>query len=196
MRAHGQSPARNRNLICKQAIETNCDYVLFIDDDNLLPPDTIKRLLNHDKDIVTGLYLMRNYPHQPVIFDVANDDGTCKWHFLGEDESGLIEIVATGLGCLLIKTEVLREIAKREPYWFTLGELESDQWCDDLAFFKRVRQAGFKIFCDLNCPIGHYAKVAIWPYREKESWNLVYDTNGPSRVSLPMPEVRKLENAI
>ena len=67
-RAHGQSPARNRNLIIQQAIDTACDYIFFVDDDCLLPPDTLVKLLTHDVDCVTGLYSMRNYPHRPIIF--------------------------------------------------------------------------------------------------------------------------------
>lgn len=194
-KAHGQSPAKNRNLIIQQALDNNCTHVLLVDDDCLLPPDTLTKLLAHDVDVVTGLYLMRNFPHKPIIFDVANDDGTCDWHYLGHEEKGLVEIVATGLGACLIKTDVFRKIQETENYWVTLGELEPDGWCDDLSFFKRVRAAGFKIYCDLNCPVGHMAKVAIWPNRVNGEWHITYDTEGTGRATIKMPTARELEPA-
>lgn len=188
-RAHGQSPARNRNLIIEQALLSEVDYVLFVDDDCLLPPDTLAKLLAHDVDIVTGLYCMRNYPHRPIIFSEAMDDGRCKWMELADSASGLIEVVATGMGCLLVKINVFKKIHEVEKYWVTLGELESDHWCDDLSFFKRVRQAGFKIHCDLNAPVGHIAKTTIWPNKVEEKWHITYDTEGTGRVNVPMPQV-------
>ena len=129
--AHGQSPARNRNLMIQQAIDHNCTHILFIDDDVAFEPDMLERLLAHDKDIVGGLYLMRNYPHHPIMFDEAQPDGRCLTHWLSDGETGLIEVVAQGLGCCLIKTKVFKTM--QEP-WIRLGELESDHWCDDIGF--------------------------------------------------------------
>ena len=186
-RAHGQSPARNRNIMIKQAIDYEADYVFFVDDDCLIPPDTLEKLVFHDVDIVSGLYCMRNYPHKPIIFDVALDDGTCQWTQLHGKDEGLKHIVATGMGCLLVKTHVFRKIQETQKYWVTLGELEQDHWCDDLSFFKRVREAGFQPFVDLNCPVGHIAKVTVWPNKINGEWNLTYDTDGPDRISFPMP---------
>ena len=188
-RSHGQSPARNRNAMIRQALETNCDYVFFIDDDCLIPPPTLKKLLAHDVDIVTGLYAMRNYPHRPIIFDQAYSDGRATWTNLEDSDTGLRKIVATGMGCLLVKAHVFRKIAEKYKYWVTLGELEADHWCDDLSFFKRVRESGFDIYVDLNCPVGHYAKTAIWPNKIDGKWHLTYDTGGTERVSFPLPKV-------
>src|SRR5438876_11237695 len=64
-RSHGQSPARGRNMIIKQAIKYNCTHIMFFDDDCAFAPNTLTRLMQHDLDMVTGLYFMRNNPHQP-----------------------------------------------------------------------------------------------------------------------------------
>jgi Predicted glycosyltransferases len=191
-RAHGQSPARGRNLIIQQALESECDYILFVDDDCLLPPPTLKKLLAHDVDCVTGLYCMRNFPHNPIIFSEAYDDGRCRWMKLEDGQKGLIEIAATGMGALLTKIEVFKKINESHKYWVTLGELEADHWCDDLSFFKRVREAGFKIHCDLSCPVGHVAKATIWPNYIENKWNLSYDTEGKGQVTFPLPSVQPL----
>ena len=182
--ARGQSPARNRNMIIEQMFAYDCTHILFLDDDVTFNPDLLNRLLAHDVDMVTGLYLMRNYPHSPIIFDHADELGRCITCWSKQSE-GLVEIVAAGLGACLIKREVFE---KMEKPWIRLGELESDQWCDDLGFFKRAREAGFKLFCDMSVCVGHIASVMIYPSFREGAWHIVYDTKGPTSVSFPRPQ--------
>lgn len=182
MRSHGQSPARNRNLIIEQALHHECTHIFFLDDDVAFHPTILMNLLKHDLDIVSGLYLMRNYPHKPIMFDRANSNGTCRFKFLENGETGLVEVVATGLGCCLIKTDVFRNIEKP---WIRLGELELDHWCDDIGFFLRVREAGYKIHVDLDNPVGHICSMIVWPDRRDNKWLTVYDTSGEGVVSFP-----------
>lgn len=184
---HGQSPAKARNIIIEEALKNNFSHVLFVDDDVLLPPDTLTKLLAHNVDAVTGLYCMRNYPHQPIIFSEALENGHCKWHHLNGNNTGLIEIVACGLGCALVSNRLLMDVRDNYPYPVTLGELEPDGWCDDLSFWKRVRSLGYKIHCDTKAPAGHVANVVVWPDKIQEQWAITYDTFGKGRVSFPMP---------
>ncbi len=180
--SHGQSPAKGRNLIIEQALANNCTHVLFIDDDTAFPPNLLTKLLSHDKDIVTALYLMRNYPHKPLIFGGVNEMGACSVYYPRDGAKGLVEIVNCGLGSVLIKTDVFKNM---ETPWIRLGELEKDGWCDDIGFFNRARAAGFKLYCDLDCLVGHMASVTIWPQYLDDKWNVVYDTNGTGRVAFP-----------
>ena len=187
--AHGQSPARGRNLMIEQALELGCDKILFLDDDVAFKPDLLVNLFKHDVDIVTGLYLMRNYPHQPIIFKSAQPDGRCLHYYLNPEDTGLVEIVACGLGACLINTDVFRRLEKP---WIRLGELESDHWCDDIGFFMRVRQAGFKMHCDLSQLVGHMGSVTIWPTRnEAGDWFTTYDSEGIATLSTPQQRVTK-----
>lgn len=179
--AHGQSPARNRNLMIKAALDQNCSHVFFIDDDVAFEKDILMKLLAHDKDIVGGLYYMRSYPHTPICFDYADEQGRCRTHYLSDGETGLIEVVAMGLGACLIKTEVFKKI--EEP-WIRLGELEKDHWCDDIGFFRRVRAAGIKLYCDLDIKVGHMAQVTVWPSYVDGKWMTTYDTHGKGSASV------------
>ncbi len=179
---HGQSPARNRNLVVDMAMANDCSHVLFVDDDVVMKPDALKKLLAHDKDIVSGLYLMRNYPHQPIAFDNALSDGRCLHSWLHDGKKGLIPVVAAGLGCLLIKIEVFKKIEK--PY-IRLGQLEKDHWCDDIDFCLRCRAAGIQAYLDLDVPVGHQASVTLWPLEVNGKWQTVYDTKGTDTISIP-----------
>lgn len=183
--SHDRSPAKGRNAIIEEALRHNCTHVLFIDDDMAYKPESLNQLLEHDLDVVSGLYLSRAYPHQPLIFDEANIDGTCKYGCLVGGEPRLKKIVAAGLGFVLIKTTVFENLDKP---WIRLGEIDPEEWCDDIGFFNRVRRAGFDIYCDMECCCGHMGTMVIWPNRMMGKWYTGYDTNGKDMLNTPQIE--------
>jgi len=167
MTVHGQSPAKSRNMIVEKAFEHECTHIFFLDDDMIPPEDTLIKLLAHNKEIVTGLYLLRSFPHRPALFDKAYDNGKCKFTNMTDDKEGLTKAVNCGLGCVLIETNVFRHLTK--PY-VRLGEILEDEWCDDVGFFNRCRKAGFEVWCDMNAPVGHMTNVTIWPEKHNGQW--------------------------
>lgn len=195
IRPHGQSPARNRNMAIEEALKLECTHCFFVDDDVVLRPDALLRLLAHDKDMVCGLYLMRNYPHLPIMFDESYNDGRCLFSFLKPGRQGLVEAVNTGLGCALIKTDVFR---KMEKPWIRIGQLEKDHWCDDIDFFNRARNDyGYKLYVDLEVQAGHMIHTTIFPHRDAEgNWHTAYSTTHNEAFTVPQQwpseeEVRK-----
>jgi glycosyltransferase involved in cell wall biosynthesis len=190
IKPHGQSPARNRNVGIEQALNHNCTHILFLDDDLIFPTDIIDRLLAHNKDIVSGLYLMRAFPHRPIIFDVQNEEGFCRWMQLSPDKTGLIEVASTGLGCALINSQIFMKLDKP---WIRLGEVEKDHWCDDLGFYNRVKRLGYKIYCDLDLRCGHVGEIAVFPSNLEGKWFTTYDTQGEGTASIPQQYLTKEE---
>lgn len=186
---HGQSPARNRNLIIDQALKHECTHIFFVDDDVLLPQNALTELMKHNVDMVTGLYVMRSYPHQPIIFKESRpEDGWVIWEQLIPNRSGLIEVVSAGLGCALIKTEVFKVMKANDPLpWVRLGEIkgEEDHWGDDIGFWKRARTYGYKLFCDLDVKCGHYCSMILRPIYKDGVWYTEYDTNGTGNAMVP-----------
>jgi len=172
---HEASPAKARNILFEQAMQLDCTHVLLIDDDMAYQADSLSRLLAHDKDIVSGLYLGRTYPHKPMIFDVADSDGACMNMYLEKDTPDLVPVVAAGFGFLLVKLEALKKLEK--PY-VRLGELDSQEWCDDIGFFKRTREAGIQAYCDTTVRCGHIGTMIIWPNKFEDYWYSGYDTTG------------------
>ena len=180
---HDRSPAHGRNLIIEAAIQENCTHVLFIDDDMTPKKDALLRLLSHNVDAVTGLYLGRAYPHQPLIFDDIDDEGHAIYSYLEDEFTGLVKIANAGFGFVLIKTDVFKTLDKP---WVRLGELDPAQWCDDIGFFNRYNKAGFELYCDLDVRVGHIGTMIIWPNYEKDSkWYTGYDTGGEQMLNTP-----------
>jgi len=195
--AHGQSPAKNRNIMIKLALENDCTHVLFIDDDMAFPADSLMRLLAHDKDIVSGLYLLRNYPHFPVMFDEWYPDGRCRYAFLTPDKKGLQKVVNIGLGFSLIKIDVFKKL---EDPWVTLGEYEKDNWCDDIHFFNKCREAGYEMFVDTDVRCGHMLSAIITPYQDPNTgqWVTQYNTGAVEMFHVPqvIPTPEQIEEGV
>ena len=189
--SHDRSPAHGRNVLIQLAIDKGFTHILLIDDDMAYPPSALIKLLDHDVDIVSGLYLSRAYPHSPLAFDIADDDGSAFPMYLVPDITARLRpIVAAGLGFLLCKTEIF---AKLEKPYIRLGELDPEQWCDDIGFFKRVREAGIQSYVDTEVRVGHMGTMIIWPtLDEKGKWNSMYDTSGQGGVNIPqfLPDIK------
>lgn len=191
---HGQSPARNRNEIIRLALQHDCTHILFVDDDTCPPPDMLEKLIAHDKDMVTGVLLKRDFPHHPILFYSVDEKGNCGVQFLHElPGEGLIKIVNCGLGCVLIKTDVFRTmepfVAVKDtidpPQWITIGQVQKDHWADDIDFFNRALKLGFELYVDLSIQVGHMGQIIITPEFKDGNWLTVYNVGNSTPISMP-----------
>ena len=101
------SPAAARNRLVEAAFDIDATHLVLIDDDHKFPPNILKKLLVHDKDIVSALYIQRAWPHKPLVFDVNMSDGNSLYSYLDEAPR-LREIANAGLGFCLFKMEVFK----------------------------------------------------------------------------------------
>jgi hypothetical protein len=185
----GNSPARARNQLIRTAIEQELDYVLFLDDDHVFPPDTLLRLLNHGVDCVSALYTWRVNPFHANVFDQlsATPEGEPDPHgklvikpLMGV-KPGLITCNIVGSGFFLAKVEVLKKV---DDPWFTLGWPFQEEWCDDISFCVRLREAGVEIHVDTATCIDHIGTVLCRPFyfvNEEEScgeWRTAFVVDG------------------
>lgn len=60
----GMGVAEARNKAVETAIGNDCDYLLFIDNDVIVPQDTMDRLLEMNVDFVAGQYTMKTSDHR------------------------------------------------------------------------------------------------------------------------------------
>lgn len=101
-----------RNKFCQQAIEGEFDYILWLDSDMVFPSYVLQQFMQHDKDIVAGLYFRRSYPFTPVAFsELRRENGVLRMKDLEEWPNELFEVDGVGFGCVLMKTDCLFDIA-------------------------------------------------------------------------------------
>ncbi len=149
---------RMRNFAGKAALEKNFDYLLFIDDDVLVPFDTVERLIKADKDIIAGVTYIRGYPYHPMIFNflgarLRNDSGLTyvdNFKELAHSETGLLECDAVGFSCCLIKVSVLRKL--KPPYFITGKNCTEDVWFCNKA---KSNIPGCQVWVDTKVETAH-----------------------------------------
>lgn len=66
------SVADAQNIIVKQAVEKEVEWLLLIEHDNVLPPNTFimlnQYMLSHEVPVVSGLYFTKTEPPEPMIY--------------------------------------------------------------------------------------------------------------------------------
>ena len=158
----GKPIAEARNEIVQYALDQNANYIYWLDDDVIAPPDAFMKMYHHQRDIINGVYWSKSNPPMPLLFRGHLDGPYWNWH-VGD----LIEIDAAGNGLTLVKTDVYRKISEvvGGPWYSTEyasfpGVKESGyNNTEDLYFYWKAKKAGFKIWADTSIQAYHYDKV-------------------------------------
>ncbi len=150
------------NLIAKTVVEQNYEWLLFIEHDNIIPPNTFRKLneymMSKKYPVVGGLYFTKSEPPEPMIYRGMGTGYFDKWKF-GD------KVMCDGLpfGCTLIHGDIIRAMWEDSPEYIVnntvtrrIFEQPNEGWVDpisgqhmskggttDLAFFKRVIDGGY-----------------------------------------------------
>jgi hypothetical protein len=177
MRHIGGCVPENLNKIVDHALRTDCTHVFIVEDDSEFERDTLIRLLKHDKPVVAGLCRQRGSPFRPYLYSGIADNGKLEWRPLKDtDPNGLIGpadgLVATGMGGILIRTDVFNKL-KRPYFWHTyIGE---EYWGQDILFNKSLIAAGVDVWCDLSVTIWHANQCTIGSKKtDSGAWATVF----------------------
>jgi hypothetical protein len=159
----GLDLAANRNQVAGQM---RGDWLFCLDDDLVLLPDTLNRLLGvlvaGEFDVVCAYSLRRQPPFDALVY---LDDPTVPPHcppWIPDGRTGVMEIAAAGLGGVLVHRRVFDRLDR--PY-FRVGQVDVDHFHEDVEFCRRVRRAGFRLCVNLDAPVGHVTPMVVWPAR-------------------------------
>lgn len=142
-------------------------HLFLTEQDMILPDDTLIKLLELDKPIASGIYLLRDgfgqvclykkvftlkdnpVPHTPIsVFPISTP-------FCIDEYGG----GCPGVGCVLIRREVFEQI---EFPWFDLKE---GYYGSDMYFFTKVRDARIQVWIDPTVRCGHMDYVT-WTFED------------------------------
>jgi hypothetical protein len=159
---------RARNKLAKMFLKTDCTHMLFVDSDIVFTAAHIDALLEHDVDIVGGLY-----PKKEV--------GVPQWvvnPLEGQDKpnaAGLIEVLYAGTGFMMIARGVFDrmiagfdDIEYQDDSTGKLGTMHNffhagirdGRWLSEDWWFCQVwRDLGGKIFADARVQLGHTGSI-------------------------------------
>jgi len=139
-----------RNLIADWIVNKDYDYLFSVDSDIIFPPDTLIRLLNHDKDLVTGIYRQR-LPNQTL---EVYDQNLQNIPIDNLPENSLIEIGGCGFGCVLVKKKLFVKIGYPQFVYHSAID-HKDTFSEDNHFCKAARENGFQLYADTSLFCGH-----------------------------------------
>lgn len=156
-----------RNKLAKKAIELETDYTMWLDSDMVFEPDTMIRLLEHNKPFISGAYFRRSPPYSLVAFEEVDAEKR-KWKDLALP-SEVTKCGGVGFGCVLVKTEVLFNVAAKYGNWFE----PMNNFGEDLSFCYRARKCGYDLYIDPSITCGHIGHITI-----NESFYKAYNKGG------------------
>lgn len=155
---YGYNIDQVRNLIADWVVK-GYDYLFSVDSDIAFPPDTLKKLLAHDKDIVSGLYIQRK-PGQHIV-EVYEDNGrggVANIPYAKLAGHREYEIAGCGFGCVLIKAEVIRAIPY--PHFVYHSAIDHrNTISEDVDFCRKARERGFKLYADATILCRHIGQT-------------------------------------
>lgn len=151
-----------RELLARHALRVNGDVLLMIDDDIVVPPDALTKLLSvFENDpragVAGGLYYARDGIRPMAVAGWNPLDTTSAYTpaFLHDP----VEVDGVGFGCVLVKCAVFKALG--EPYFsaqvFLEESLRRVRVCnEDYLFCKRAAEAGFATYLHAGVRLGHY----------------------------------------
>jgi hypothetical protein len=103
----GYGVADAQNLIAKFFLSTECEWLLFIEEDNVLPPDCFLRLNEYirtcEYPVVSALYFTKSFPAEPLIYRGVGNSFYSDWQL-----DDLVMCDGTGTGCVLIHRSIIQ----------------------------------------------------------------------------------------
>lgn len=150
----------NREQLARHAIDQGYTHLLFLDDDMTFHSSILSALLGRRQPIVVTNYLIKT--DAPEFVAVGLDGERIP---TTEQSSGMQPIAYSGFGASLFEVDVFR----RTPQpWFLpdFDPAQSSYTTEDNPFFRRAREAGFKVLLDHDASklLGHVGRRAWrWP---------------------------------
>ncbi len=137
----------SRTWLVRQSLEKGATHLLFIDSDMLFPPETLDRLLAHDKDIIGVEYNKRKFPIQTVTSYLPDVE---------KSETEPFRVAVVGTGVMLIKLALFAD-PKLDKNWFSFGRnaLGENVIGEDGWFCNTARDAGYDVWVDPTIKVYH-----------------------------------------
>lgn len=197
-----------RNEIVVRALEVEdvdptmrCSHIFFVDDDVLLHPDSLLKLYQDDRPIISGLYFSKSSVPEAL---VLMEEGTARKWTPGD----IVECWAHGMGLTLIRAEVFQRMrdeldlgvdSEGNPCWFRTtrdallvrpdGAPAMMNQTEDVYFLRRAAELGYQPAVDTS----HQTFGFHWSSQERRAyplkqWEEFTETGGRSITWTDTPD--------
>lgn len=156
--------SRARSKLATEFLESDCDYLLFVDADLDFPADAVDRLVKHDRDIVAAPYAVKNIPTRWALGFLEDQPAYV---------AGLMKVRNVPAGFTLVKRRVFEALVSPELTFHEEGDEKSYYafylpylverengrrafLSEDFAFCQRASDKGFEVHCDFDVRLNHW----------------------------------------
>ena len=74
-----------QNLLAKRVVEGDYEWIIYLEDDNMLPPDLFIKLNQYMNDkkvpVVSGIYFTKSNPTEPILYRGRGNSYYRNWKF-------------------------------------------------------------------------------------------------------------------
>ena len=159
-----------QNELVQRCLDERFEFLWIMGDDHTFEADLLERLLasaaEHDLPVLVPLCTTRRAPFHLVTYgrnpDETNPDPYLPISLEGLPGEGIIEIEAAGSAGMLIRRDVLEAM---ESPWFQMTRRS-----EDILFCDGAKAAGFKVYADLSCRLGHIITAVVTPGFADGGW--------------------------
>lgn len=152
----GYDCAVARNEIGKIAQAGDYDYVLMVDSDTLIPPDTLDLMLDPPADVVLGVCPRKNTKDGKSAIVKLDSPSYHDNYYYSELPEGRTRVKGGGFACALVKTSVFTQL---DYPWFQY--VTNEDWStlsEDYYFCQQAGMFGVEIYMDPRVRCGHLAR--------------------------------------
>ena len=163
-----------RSVLDSFAQNPSTPYVLWIDDDNIVPPELIKRWVsefdaNPQMDILCGwCWIQRGVTWAPSVGVFKDPEPICTWFtlqdiFQGGPEIRRVDNLASGFPCVMMRREVLEVLGPTAFRRIPCDKNDTGLVGEDFSFMWRAKEKGFRCYLDPMGKVGHLKLICQEP---------------------------------
>jgi len=181
-----QFTAEERHNVAALEALYNYDRLIFMDTDQVYPPDYVEMMLEHKEPVVTGLNVARYHPFDLTIYRHVDDKSIegIEYPFfetMDMPAERISECDFAGTGAMSIDPEVFKEL--REPYFKDIHAKDGALrlLCDDFYFCWQLHKKGIKVTVDRSIVVKHNFTMSVSPYNRtevKRAWEKINTGHG------------------
>jgi hypothetical protein len=180
---------RMRNMAAEVALQADAKYLIFIDDDVLIPFDFLDKFLiaiKQGNHVVCGNVQIRGYPFDYMMFR-WDEKKTGLFTLKELAKTGLEEVDAVGFSCVIIDVEkCIRPLSR--PYFITTYNMT-----EDVTFCLKLmdEQPDVKMVCDPSIVCGHILWSEIISEANRDNYTKYYESQYPEETAAARQKIEK-----
>lgn len=138
--------AKLRNMLLEKFFQSDCEYLLSVDSDILVPPDIIKRLLSRNCQIISALVCNGHHINDTSIYNVMRKTSAGSYqHIKDFPRDRIFSVDITGAAYMIHRSVITDH---KVYYSARFGG-------EDIGFCEAARARGIPIYCDGSIECQH-----------------------------------------